>query len=187
MSTHDIDLPAHDADPELPQLSQRHQAFADGYLLHGNVTQAAIDAGYSPTGNRDSARATGFDILRKPSVAAYIATKGEKLRSHRDSALAAAYAAAPAAVARLESLAAKDMDDATAAELGQIRQANETLLAIGDVIHRGGLSVDARSVTVNFGAHDERLAGVTVEELTAIIDKLRAGDGAVDGSDVASA
>ncbi|MCH8284036.1 MAG: terminase small subunit [Chloroflexi bacterium] len=138
MSTHDIDLPAHDADPELPQLSQRHQAFADGYLLHGNVTQAAIDAGYSPTGNRDSARATGFDILRKPSVAAYIATKGEKLRSHRDSALAAAYAAAPAAVARLESLAAKDMDDATDAAYGASPDRLYLVGLDGTVAYKGG-------------------------------------------------
>ena len=175
MSDGSIDTPGPDAPgSEPPQLSQRHQAFADGYLISGNATQAALDAGYNSSGNRRAAHVTGYQLLRLPNVAAYIASRRGELQAHRDSAVAAAYAVAPAAVARLEDLAAKDMDDATAAELGQIRQANETLLTIGEVIPRGGVAVDARSLTVNMGGHDPRLAGISVDELTIMINELRA-------------
>lgn len=186
MSDGSIDLTAPDAGSELPEVSQRHKAFADNLLLGGSVTQAALDAGYSPTRNRDSARATGFAILRNPSVAAYLASRREELQAYRDAAMTTALMAAPSAVARLEDLAAKDLDDATAAELGQIRQANETLLTIADVIPNGNVAVDARSVTLNIGSRDPRLAGYSLEQLDAILAELEArqaaGNDAVEAS-----
>lgn len=52
-------------------LTQRHQRFADELLLDGNVTQAAIRAGYS----RRSAPSTGARVARTPEVAEYLAAK----------------------------------------------------------------------------------------------------------------
>ena len=168
MSDGSIDTPL----PDVPALTPKQAAFASAYLACGNASEAYRRA-YDTQGRR-GVRNEASALLRHPGIARAIAEKREALRAHRDAALAAAYATAPAAVARLEDLAAKDMDDATAAELGQIRQANETLLTIGEVIPRGGVAVDARSLTVNVGGHDPRLASISVAELTIMIDALRA-------------
>ena len=70
--------------------------------------------------------------------------------------------------------------------LPSIKGANETLLGIAEVIPRAGPVVDARSVTINMGARDERLAGVTVEELTKIIERLRGEDAGNQAIEVGS-
>lgn len=58
-------------------LNQRQEKFCLAFIEHGNVTKAAIQAGYS----RKTAGAVGSEVLRKPYIVARIAElrkKGEK-------------------------------------------------------------------------------------------------------------
>ena len=54
-----------------PSLNDKQAKFVEEYLVDLNATQAAIRAGYSPK----TAGAQGFDLLKKPEIAAAIEKK----------------------------------------------------------------------------------------------------------------
>lgn len=56
-------------------LSLQRRRFAERFVEHGNATQAATEAGYSP----GSARFTAARLLRDPAVSEYIAHVREAL------------------------------------------------------------------------------------------------------------
>lgn len=121
-------------------------------------------------------------LAHHPKIALMLQARRDLASQAVDDAVVAARLAAPAHLERLMDVAAlpitSDPDGVQAdpRQLPSIKGANETLLGIAEVIPRAGPVVDARSVTINMGARDERLAGVTVEELTAIIERLRGAD-----------
>ena len=55
-------------------LNPKQQAFVREYLVDRNATQAAIRAGYSAK----TAGSQGFDLLKKPEIAAAVEAKTEK-------------------------------------------------------------------------------------------------------------
>ena len=60
-------------------LTIKQQRFADEYIRSGNITQAAIKAGYSGK----TAYQTGAENLKKPRVKAYIDAKMAEIESHK--------------------------------------------------------------------------------------------------------
>ena len=61
------------------KLTPKQKAFADEYLICGNLTQAAIKAGYS----EKSARVIGQENLQKPAVKSYIAERQKQIDDSR--------------------------------------------------------------------------------------------------------
>lgn len=60
-------------------LTPKQKAFADEYLICGNITQAAIKAGYS----EKSARVIGQENLQKPAVLSYIEERQKQIDNSR--------------------------------------------------------------------------------------------------------
>ncbi|WP_090399673.1 terminase small subunit [Natribacillus halophilus] len=60
----------------MAKLTEKQRRFADEYIRLGEITQAAINAGYSTK----TAHATGNENLKKPIVKTYIDERLEKLR-----------------------------------------------------------------------------------------------------------
>lgn len=60
----------------MKSLTLKQQRFADEYIRLGEVTKAAINAGYSTK----SAYAVGSENLKKPSIKAYIDKRLEELK-----------------------------------------------------------------------------------------------------------
>ncbi|WP_249222052.1 terminase small subunit [Planococcus alpniumensis] len=58
------------------KLTVKQQRFADEYIRLGEITQAAVNAGYNPK----SAYKTGSENLRKPLIESYINRSMEKLK-----------------------------------------------------------------------------------------------------------
>lgn len=58
-------------------MTPRQQKFCDEYLISGNATDAAIEAGYS----RKTAKQTGSENLAKPDLRAYIDEQLAKIHS----------------------------------------------------------------------------------------------------------
>lgn len=52
----------------MAKLTLKQKKFADEYIISGNATQAAIEAGYS----KKTAYQTGAENLRKPQIKSYI-------------------------------------------------------------------------------------------------------------------
>ncbi|SDJ20082.1 phage terminase small subunit [Natribacillus halophilus] len=61
---------------DMAKLTEKQRRFADEYIRLGEITQAAINAGYSTK----TAHATGNENLKKPIVKTYIDERLEKLR-----------------------------------------------------------------------------------------------------------
>lgn len=61
------------------RLTEKQKKFCDYYIQSGNATEAAIKAGYS----KRTATETGYENLRKPHLAEYIATRNKALESDR--------------------------------------------------------------------------------------------------------
>lgn len=59
------------------KLSVMRKKFADEYIICGNATQAAIDAGYS----KRSAKQTGSRLLDQPEIKEYIAERMKELEA----------------------------------------------------------------------------------------------------------
>jgi phage terminase small subunit len=64
------------APPPKP-LTMKEARFVEEYLIDGNATRAAIEAGYA----RKSAAVTGSNLIRKPNVSGAIQAAREKLSS----------------------------------------------------------------------------------------------------------
>lgn len=60
-------------------LTVKQKAFADEYIKSGNATKAAKKAGYS----EKTAEVIGYENLRKPEIAAYIAERMAKIDEER--------------------------------------------------------------------------------------------------------
>ena len=61
------------------KLTPKQQRFADEYIKTGNVTQSAIEAGYS----KKTAQQIGAENLLKPVIKSYIAERMEQIASNR--------------------------------------------------------------------------------------------------------
>lgn len=61
------------------KLTPKQKAFANEYLICGNITQAAIKAGYS----EKSARVIGQENLQKPAVLSYIEERQKQIDNSR--------------------------------------------------------------------------------------------------------
>lgn len=61
------------------KLTVKQQKFADNYIESGNVTHAAVDAGYA----KRSAHSIGTENLQKPAVKSYIDAKMAEIESHK--------------------------------------------------------------------------------------------------------
>ncbi|PKE72975.1 terminase small subunit [Macrococcoides caseolyticum] len=61
------------------KLTEKQKRFADEYIIHGNATQAAINAGYS----NKTAKETGYENLTKPHISEYIAKRIEKIENDK--------------------------------------------------------------------------------------------------------
>lgn len=61
------------------KLTVKQQKFADEYIISGNATKAAINAGYS----KKTARIVGAQNLRKTNISDYINKRLEKLKEER--------------------------------------------------------------------------------------------------------
>jgi hypothetical protein len=59
-----------------PAVDVRHQVLAEAYLVHGNASQAAREAGFS----KKSAHVTGCRILARPEVQEYLAFRRLQLQ-----------------------------------------------------------------------------------------------------------
>ena len=62
------------------KLNARQEAFCDRYVIDGNATQAAIEAGY---GHKFAAQ-TGYKLLRDPRIQRRIEEKRQSLASHAE-------------------------------------------------------------------------------------------------------
>ena len=60
-------------------LNQRQIRFVQNYMKTNNITQSAIDAGYSPK----TAHVQGCNLLKNPKVSAYINAINERLESDK--------------------------------------------------------------------------------------------------------
>jgi phage terminase small subunit len=65
-----MNAPLHQGD-DLPKLTPKQRTFADAFILTGNATAAALEAGYP----QSSAHVNGSKLVRNSKVAAYIAMK----------------------------------------------------------------------------------------------------------------
>lgn len=63
----------------MKELNPRQKAFADYYIESGNITEAAVRAGYS----KKTAANIGSENLRKPEISAYIAARMKEIESDR--------------------------------------------------------------------------------------------------------
>lgn len=90
------------------KLTVKQQRFADEYIRLGNITEAALNAGYS----KKSAHAVGNENLKKPMVKAYIDNRLQELKK--------------------ESIAEQDevLQYLTAVMRGKVK--DEVLLVVGD-------------------------------------------------------
>lgn len=61
----------------MEKLRIQWEKFADEYIISGNATQAAINAGYS----KRSAKQTGSRLLTNPAIKAYIAERMKELEA----------------------------------------------------------------------------------------------------------
>ena len=61
------------------KLTPKQKAFADEYLICGNITEAAKKAGYS----EKTARVIGQENLQKPAVKSYIAERQKQIDDSR--------------------------------------------------------------------------------------------------------
>lgn len=61
------------------KLTPKQKAFADEYLISGNITEAAKKAGYS----EKTARVIGQENLQKPAVLSYIAERQKQIDDSR--------------------------------------------------------------------------------------------------------
>lgn len=61
------------------KLTEKQKRFADEYIIHGNATQAAINAGYS----KRTAKQIGVENLSKPYLSEYIKERLEKIEDDR--------------------------------------------------------------------------------------------------------
>ena len=170
-------------------LTDKQSAFGDR-LMAGSTQQQAYRDTHNAAGMSYNAIAVEASRLAHlPKIALMLQARRDAASQAVDEAVVAARLAAPVHLERLMDVAALPIagEQADTRALPSIKGANETLLGIAEVIPKAGPVVDARSVTINVGARDERLAGVTVEELTALIGKLRGDDAAipttVEGSD----
>lgn len=63
----------------MAKLTLKQKKFADEYIISGNATQAAIEAGYS----KKTAYQTGAENLRKPQIKTYIDERLSELSSQK--------------------------------------------------------------------------------------------------------
>lgn len=68
-----------DAKQETPKMTVKQQRFCDFYIISGNATDAAIQAGYS----KKTANRIGSENLDKPAIKAYIDARMTELQSER--------------------------------------------------------------------------------------------------------
>ena len=61
------------------KLTEKQKRFADYYIENGNITEAAIKAGYS----KKTARVIGQENLQKPAIKSYIDEKLEAMQDER--------------------------------------------------------------------------------------------------------
>lgn len=59
----------------MQKLTVKQQKFADEYIISGNATQAAINAGYA----KRSAHSIGAENLQKPAIFSYIESRRKKI------------------------------------------------------------------------------------------------------------
>lgn len=64
---------------KLAKLTLKQKKFADEYIISGNATQAAIEAGYS----KKTAYQTGAENLRKPQIKSYIDERMKEIESKK--------------------------------------------------------------------------------------------------------
>ena len=138
---------------EVPTLSIRHQQFADAWLACGNATNAAIATDYcgddpDAPGFRTVAATVGWELLRRPDIAAYVAARRAEVQVHVDAAVVAAKIAAPVSVARMERIAAMDPEEHVQ-QPAPILRANEAIAGIAGIMPKGGgvvVNVDNRKI-----------------------------------------
>lgn len=106
------------------KLTVKQQRFADEYIRLGNITQAALNAGYSPK----TAHSVGNENLKKPMVKAYIDIRMDELKK--------------------ESIAEQDevLQYLTAVMRGKVK--DEQLLVVGDEFGSSVESHEKRSDTM---------------------------------------
>ena len=63
----------------MAKLTLKQKKFADEYIISGNATQAAIEAGYS----KKTAYQTGAENLRKPQIKSYIDERMKEIESKK--------------------------------------------------------------------------------------------------------
>lgn len=63
----------------MAKLTLKQKKFADEYIISGNATQAAIEAGYS----KKTAYQTGAENLRKPQIKSYIDERLKEIESKK--------------------------------------------------------------------------------------------------------
>jgi len=95
-------------DAVMAKLTEKQRRFADEYIRLGEITQAAINAGYSIK----TARVTGQENMKKPAIKSYIDKRLDELKK--------------------ESIAEQDeiLQYLTSVMRGQIK--DEQLLVVGD-------------------------------------------------------
>lgn len=120
------------------RLNERQQQFVAEYLVDLNATQAAIRAGYSPR----TAGSQGFDLLKKPEIAAAVATKQAERAAQ--TGIDAAWV-----LRRLADEASADMSDLYD-EAGDLKHPKDW-----PEVWRRGLVVGVETFQVSIGKDDE--------------------------------
>ena len=64
---------------KIANLTPKQKKFADEYIISGNASQSAIDAGYSAK----TAAETGYENLRKPHIKEYIEERVKKIEKEK--------------------------------------------------------------------------------------------------------
>ena len=165
------------------ELTPKMLAFVDVLAETGNACEAYRRA-YDAAGmSYNALTVEASRLARDPRIALVLQARRETASLAVDAAILRARVGAPGNLAVLDSIADLPVDGegADTRALPSIKGAAETLLGIAEVIPRAGPVVDARSITVNMGGRDERLAGYSVEQLTAIIEELEAREAGSDG------
>lgn len=109
----------------MAKLTEKQRRFADEYIRLGEITQAAVNAGYSTK----TARVTGQENMKKPAIKSYIDKRLEELKK--------------------ESIAEQDevLQYLTSVMRGQVQ--DEVVLVVGDGDFGGSIEKeDKRSDTV---------------------------------------
>ena len=166
----------------LDDLTVKQAAFLDAYLACGNASEAYRCAYDAENMLPNTIHRAAWQVLEHPKVSAMLRERRAAAQSAVDATILASRVASMVSLGRLERIAAMNPEDDPRA-LPSIKGANETLLGIAEVIPKAGTVVDARSITVNMGGRDPRLAGYSLEQLSAIIEELEAreaGSGAVE-------